>query len=313
MPLLQRLSWLFLWLWPLAATAAPEPAPARRIELAQAAAPDQRASVTFIGAATLLIRFGGITILTDPNFAQQGETTSFGYGVSAKRLLGPALAFDQLPPVDAVLVSHMHDDHFDRKTQQMLARSMPVVANLRVATQLKDGGMLNTLGLRPWQRVDVVKGESSIAITSIPARHGPAWLSALLPEGMGAMLDMRDASGRSFRLYISGDTVVSEDTRAIARRFPGIDLAVLYLGGERLLGMGPASMDGQQGVQMLQLLNARRVLPVHVDDYAVYASPSGDFTSAINAARMADKVIYLRRGASHDLPLKITEGINGKP
>src|SRR4051812_8111706 len=75
---------------------------------------DLAGSITFIGTATVLIRFGGFTILTDPNFLHGGERIHLGYGLHARRLTEPALAIEQLPELDLVVLSHMHEDHFDR-------------------------------------------------------------------------------------------------------------------------------------------------------------------------------------------------------
>ncbi|HMI87198.1 MAG TPA: MBL fold metallo-hydrolase [Polyangiaceae bacterium] len=68
-------------------------------------------SITFIGTATVLIRFAGFTILTDPNFLHGGERIHLGYGLHARRLTAPALAIHQLPPLDVIVLSHMHEGH----------------------------------------------------------------------------------------------------------------------------------------------------------------------------------------------------------
>src|SRR5690242_7657168 len=72
-------------------------------------------SVLFIGTATTLIRYGGFTILTDPNFLHRGEKVHLGYGLQSTRLTDPALNLEDLPPVDFVVLSHLHEDHFDRR------------------------------------------------------------------------------------------------------------------------------------------------------------------------------------------------------
>src|SRR4051812_34124998 len=65
-------------------------------------------SVQFMGTATVLIRYAGLTILTDPNFLHRGDHVHLGYGLSAQRLTDPAIELDKLPPVDLVVLSHMH-------------------------------------------------------------------------------------------------------------------------------------------------------------------------------------------------------------
>lgn len=68
-------------------------------------------SVQFIGTATLLIRYQGITILIDPNFLHKGDHVHLGYGLRSQRLTNPALEFSQLLPIDLVIPSHLHEDH----------------------------------------------------------------------------------------------------------------------------------------------------------------------------------------------------------
>ncbi len=75
---------------------------------------DPPGSLTFIGTATAVLRLGGFTLLTDPNFLHRGQRAYLGYGLTSKRLTEPALQPDELPPLDAVLLSHLHGDHFDR-------------------------------------------------------------------------------------------------------------------------------------------------------------------------------------------------------
>src|SRR4051812_21432371 len=71
-------------------------------------------SIFFVGTATVIIRYAGLTILTDPNFLHKGEHVHIGYGLTAERLTDPAIPFEKLPPIDLVLLSHFHEDHFDK-------------------------------------------------------------------------------------------------------------------------------------------------------------------------------------------------------
>src|SRR5947209_4611527 len=67
--------------------------------------------LTFIGTATVLLRFGGFTILTDPNFLHRGEHAYLGMGLRSRRLTEPAMAIADLPPLDFIVLSHHHGDH----------------------------------------------------------------------------------------------------------------------------------------------------------------------------------------------------------
>ncbi len=71
-------------------------------------------SIFFVGTATTIIRFGEVTLLTDPNFLHKSERAYLGRGLSSRRRTDPALTLEQLPPLDAVVLSHLHGDHWDR-------------------------------------------------------------------------------------------------------------------------------------------------------------------------------------------------------
>src|SRR5690242_6439067 len=89
----------------------------------------EHGSVHFIGTATVLFRYAGFTILTDPNFLHKGEKAHIGYGLSTKRVTEPAIPMDQLPPLDLIVLSHMHEDHFDRTVQRRLDKMLPIITN----------------------------------------------------------------------------------------------------------------------------------------------------------------------------------------
>jgi L-ascorbate metabolism protein UlaG (beta-lactamase superfamily) len=102
----------------------------------------------FIGTATTLIRFGGFTLLTDPNFLHSGDSIHVGYGLHARRLTNPAIERDQLPPLDLVVLSHLHEDHFDRLVAERLDRSLPIVTTGQAATALRALGFSQARDLR---------------------------------------------------------------------------------------------------------------------------------------------------------------------
>lgn len=253
-------------------------------------------SVEFIGTATTLIRYGGFTILTDPNFLHRGEQVHLGYGMTSRRLTEPSIGFALLPEFDFVLLSHLHEDHFDRLVARRLDRSTPIVTPPAAARALREMGFRAATPLDTWESMEVRKNGSRVRITAMPARHGPMLLSALLPPVMGSMLEFsREGEPPDLRLYISGDTLVYEDLEEIPRRYPEIDLALLHLGGTRLLGV-LLTMDAKQGVRALELVAPQLAIPIHYNDYDVFTSPLEDFQREVERAGLADRVRYLRHG-----------------
>jgi L-ascorbate metabolism protein UlaG (beta-lactamase superfamily) len=261
-------------------------------------------SVQFIGTATVLIRYQGFTILTDPNFLHKGEKVHLGYGLTSTRLTNPAIDLDKLPPIDLVVLSHMHEDHFDRFVQTHLDKSVPIITTKEAAEALRKLGFTHGYGLSTWDAVEVDKGESRLRITAAPGRHGKDGMQALLPTVMGSVLDFGPNVGTkvaapSYRMYISGDTLIYDDLKNIPQRFPGVDLALLHLGGTRILSTFKVTMDGKDGVQLMQIIQPRHAIPIHYDDYDVFKSPLADFAKEVKAAGLEQQVTYLAHGETY--------------
>ena len=256
-------------------------------------------SIFFIGNATVLIRYAGLTILTDPTFIHKHEQVSIGYGMHSTRLTNPAMEIHDLPPLDLIVLSHFHGDHFDQVAERELDKSLPIVTTPEAAKELGQRGFRNTRSLRTWESITVEKGDARLRIASMPGRHGPPLADLVLPDVMGSMLEFGLRSGGPlFHLYITGDTLVIDDLKEIPRRCPDIDLALLHLGGTRVLGI-MVTMDAHQGVEMIQIVSPQRAIPIHYNDYDVFQSPLSDFQREVTAAGLQDRVRFLNHGETY--------------
>jgi L-ascorbate metabolism protein UlaG (beta-lactamase superfamily) len=262
--------------------------------------PDMRqGSIFFIGTATVILRYAGFTILTDPNFLHMGEQVHLGYGLRSTRTTDPAIDIDDLPPIDLIVLSHMHEDHFDRVAEQQLAKTLPIVTTHQAATYLKKKGFSSTQPLQTWETLTIVKGDVKLRITSMPAKHAPGLLQKMLPPVMGSMLEFQIPTGEiGLRLYISGDTLLHDHLKDIPQRYPEIDLALLHLGGTRIMGI-LLTMTGKQGVEALKIVAPKVAIPVHYNDYTVFKSPLEDFAGAVKAAGLQNQVQYLHHGETY--------------
>lgn len=79
------------------------------------------------------------------------------------------------------------------------------------------------------------------------------------------------------------------------RRFPGIDLGLIHLGGTRVAGI-PLTMDAFQGVRFLQIVRPRTAVPIHFNDYTVFKSPLDDFRAAAAKAGLESEIRYVTHG-----------------
>jgi L-ascorbate metabolism protein UlaG (beta-lactamase superfamily) len=259
-----------------------------------------RGSIFFVGTATVILRYAGFTILTDPNFLHAGDHVHLGYGLTAERLTNPALDIEQLPPLDFVVLSHYHGDHFDRIAEERLRKDVPIITNEHAASKLKEKGFTATIALDTWGAVAASKGGGRVRVTSMPARHGPPIVEKFLPPVMGSMLEFEAGAGKTaLRLYITGDTLVFDDLKEIPQRYPDIDLGVFHLGGTTIMGI-LLTMDAEQGVEAVKLINPRKAIPVHYNDYEVFKSPLEDFKRAAADAGLSERMVYLSHGETYD-------------
>jgi L-ascorbate metabolism protein UlaG (beta-lactamase superfamily) len=256
-------------------------------------------TLTFVGTATTLLRLGSFTLLTDPNFLHRGQRAYLGKGLWSRRLTEPAMTPAELPELDAVLLSHLHGDHFDRVARAELARSQPVLTTPQAARTLDRWGF-DADGIRVWDTRTLVRGEESLRVTSLPGIHARGLLRGLLPPVMGTLLEHSDGGQVRRRVYLSGDTLTGPHLDAIAARHPEIDVAVVHLGGTRVL-FHTVTMDDVQGVDFLQRVRPAQAIPVHYDDYKVFRSPLAHFQRRVAATGLDHVVRPVRRGETLDL------------
>jgi L-ascorbate metabolism protein UlaG (beta-lactamase superfamily) len=254
------------------------------------------ASVTFVGTATTLLRLGSFTLLTDPNFLHAGEAAYLGYGLWTRRRTQPAMDIDELPDLDAVVLSHLHGDHFDRIAKARLPRSIPIVSTPEAARRLeRNWRFRDTIAMQTWANIEFRKGDETVRVTSVPAQHGPDGIHLLLPQTMGSVIDWEIGGERRLRLYITGDTLYRQWLRQIPERLPGIDTMLVHLGGTRVLGL-LLTMNGPQGADLVELIDPPLTVPIHYDDYTVFRSPLSDFQAAVRQRGVADRVQPILRG-----------------
>jgi L-ascorbate metabolism protein UlaG (beta-lactamase superfamily) len=251
--------------------------------------------LTFIGTATTLIRLGSFTVLTDPNFLHRGQRAYLGKGLWSRRLTEPSMQPPDLPELDAIVLSHLHGDHFDRVAKAGLARSQPVITTKPAARRLDSWGF-ETRGLQTWETETLERDGETLTVESLPAIHARGLMGVLLPPVMGSLLEHRVGGEVTRRVYLSGDTLTGEHISEIARRHPDIDVAVVHLGGTRVL-LHTVTMDADQGVDFLRRAQPRQAVPVHYDDYRVFRSPLSAFEA---------------RAAESGLPSRITPGRRGE-
>ncbi|MEO3784078.1 MBL fold metallo-hydrolase [Actinocorallia sp. B10E7] len=258
------------------------------------------ATLTFVGNATTVIRYGPFTLLTDPNFIRRGQRAYLGYGLSSRRLKDPAISVEDLPELDGVILSHLHGDHWDSVAERHLDRRLPVLTTPAASRTLRGRGFRQAEGLRTWGSQTLTKQDHQIRVTAMPGRHAPGAMRRLLPPVMGSLLEFGPRGGDpELRVYISGDTLMYGELAEIHRRHPHIDAGIVHLGGTRLLGLLTVTMDGEQGARWLETVGCATVVPVHYDDYTVFKSPLSDFEKELGRRGLHGRLRRVERGGTH--------------
>lgn len=183
-----------------------------------------RSGALWIGHSTFLVRIGGRTILTDPVFSERASPVGFS---GPKRYFAAALAISELPPIDAVVVSHNHYDHFDVTSLSELGARFPKAAllipkgNRRFVQQ---SGFRHIHEVEAGQHVTV----GGIKLLALPAYHQTSRSGFDAFETRALGYSMRSVGGSS--IYFAGDTAYGPVFAQIRRTFGRHDLALVPIG-----------------------------------------------------------------------------------
>ncbi|UQA56351.1 MBL fold metallo-hydrolase [Polyangium aurulentum] len=246
--------------------------------------PEARIAVLWIGHATALIQIDDKLILTDPVFT---ETV----GEVSRRLVEPGLDPANLPPVDAVLVSHMHFDHLSVKSLEMIEDR---VRHLYVPR----GGLVYVPGALGFPASELAWWEAreagGLRVTAVPVRHTGFRYGADI-SWMTEAFTAYVIEYHGLKVYFGGDTAYAKDEfQETGRRFPGIDLALMPIAPiEPRSYMEPKHVDPIEAVQAMTDLGAARMMPIHYDTFVNSNDRPGD------ALRMLRSVMR-ERGLGED-------------
>lgn len=236
--------------WPDAVEVAPSTPPER--------VGGERMLVTWVGHATLLIQTQGLNILTDPVWSDRAGPLGFG----PRRAAPPGVRFDDLPPIDLVLVSHNHYDHLDLATlRRVWARDRP-----RIVTSLGNDSIIRQAGATAtaldWGgRVAVAPG---VEVVATRAHHwGSRWFTDR-KRALWSGFVIRMPGGN---VFFSGDSGMGDGLwPAAAAALGPVRLALIPIGAFRFVEgqMGSGSHIGPvDAVEVHRRLGATMSLPIH--------------------------------------------------
>ncbi len=240
--------------------------------------------VSFVGHATVLIQTGGLNILTDPIWSERASLFTF---FGPKRVNDPGIVFDDLPPIDIVLVSHNHYDHLDLATLSRLAATHKprVITPLGNDTIMRAAAPDIQVEARDWgDRVDL---GADVAVNLVPARH---WSARGMFDRNRALWSAFVIETRAGAIYFVGDSGYGDGDhfRAVRDRFGPIRLACLPIGAyEPRWFMRDQHMNPEESVRAMMDCGAEQALATHFGTFHLTDEPIDAPLQALEQARAA--------------------------
>jgi len=213
--------------------------------------------VTWFGHSTLLLEIDGVRILTDPVFGDYASPVSFA---GRKRFHPVPATLAQLPPLDAVLLSHDHYDHLCSSTMRKLAAlRVPIITSLGVGERLEKFGVDPSVitELDWWEDYTLPGGVMSL--TATPAQH---FSGRGIRDRNATLWSSWVFSTANRRIFFSADTGLTDDLAIIGERFGPFDLTMIEIGASN-----PAWADIHLGpvnaMRAFEMLGGGTFLPIH--------------------------------------------------
>ena len=213
--------------------------------------------VTFVNHATVLVQTDSVNILIDPVWSDRVSPLAW-YG--PKRHRPPGIRFEDLPPIDVVLISHNHYDHMDLPTLRRLVQAFHprIVVGLGNTAFLSRNGIGDAEEIDWWQSLGIAP---SVRLTGVPARHWSARAMNDVDRTLWLGFVLETPSGR---IYFAGDTGYGQFFTLIHERFPSFRLALLPIAPARPRGaMAPRHMSAGDAVQAAELLQVQTAVAIH--------------------------------------------------
>ncbi|PYM16937.1 MAG: MBL fold metallo-hydrolase [Candidatus Rokuibacteriota bacterium] len=252
------------------------------------------ATVTWVGHSTLLLQLDGVNVLTDPQWSDRASPFSFA---GPRRVSPPGLAFDDLPPIHVVLISHDHYDHLDVATVRLLAaRHRP-----RFLAPLGFRAWFATLGITDVEELDwwQSRSERGLEFTCVPAQH---FSGRTLWDRNRRLWAGFTIAGRTKRVFFSGDTAYYDVFKEIGARLGPFDLAAIAIGAYLPAKiMKPSHTTPEEALRIFSDVRGERFVPIHWGTFDLAEEPIAEPPERLAAAARSlglgpDRVWILKHG-----------------
>ncbi|XP_070541717.1 N-acyl-phosphatidylethanolamine-hydrolyzing phospholipase D-like isoform X2 [Ptychodera flava] len=263
--------------------------------------PESGIRVTWIGHATMLVQFDGISILTDPIFSQRCAPSQL---IGPKRYRDPPCTVHDLPRIHAVVISHNHYDHLDVSTVKLLnARfggSIRWFVPLGLMEWMSNIGIENCIELDWWQE-NSIPDVPSVTFIFTPTQH---WCKRGPTDDNKVLWGSWTIRGSNCSFFFGGDTGYCEAFKQIGRKFGPIDVAAIPIGAyEPRWFMKGQHVDPAEAVQIHQDLTAKKSVAMHWGTFSLanehYLEPPQKLKEALEAKLIPQEdFVVMKHGES---------------
>jgi len=221
-------------------------------------------SITWIGHSTLLIQIDGVNILTDPIWSDRCSPVQFA---GPKRHVKPGVKLENLPKIDAIIISHNHFDHLDRLTIEHFGNDPVYFVPLGIGEFLDDLDITNYEELDWWDDITL----NGLKFNCVPAQH----------FSNRGMFDRNKTlwcgwviQGKSQTIYFAGDTGYFPGFVEIGEKFAPITVAAIPIGAyiPRWF-MSSAHVSPQEAIQAFIDVEAEYFIPIHWGTFELADEP----------------------------------------
>lgn len=250
----------------------------------------QNVKLTLIRSATLRVQFGGQTLLVDPQLDPAGAREAVPNTPNPRRSpLGelPEPAQAVIAGIDAVLVTHLHRDHFDDTARELLDRSLPLFCQPPDTERLHADGFID---VRP------VYGDAKLGdvlISRTEGQHGTGEIGAQMAPVSGFVL----AAAGEPTVYIAGDTILCDEVRDAVREFKP-DVIVVNASAARFNTGGPIVMDNDDVVALARETEAQ-IVAVHFECVSHSTETRADLRERLRAEGLTGRVSVPEDGSAY--------------
>jgi L-ascorbate metabolism protein UlaG (beta-lactamase superfamily) len=247
--------------------------------------------ITFIGHSSFFVQIGGQNLLIDPNFAK--------WIFLLKRLRHPGVRIRELPPIDAVLITHAHFDHLHRPslraiarhTRRLTGRSPVIIVPHHVADVVAGLGFRQVVEMNWWQEVAL----GGLTITHVPASHWGARVIRDMHRGFGGYVIQSAAHS----VYHAGDTAYFRGFAEIGRRLRP-EVALLPIGAYSPPSYRNVHTNPEDALQAFLDLGASWMVPMHYGTFRLSHEPMEEPLEFLQreAVRLGirERVLVLKEG-----------------